>query len=96
MIDFYQSKRNYSEPWKWLMAALKDGRVRHGGHPVLRWMAGNVAVEVDGLDGVMPKKKKSAEKIDGICAMCMALGAWLIGPKEDTSFVYNDRGPLVM
>ena len=75
--------------------ALKDGRLHHGGNPVLRWMAGNVAVEVDGLDGVMPKKKKSSEKIDGICAMCMALGSWLIQPKEDNTNVYDTRGPMI-
>lgn len=81
VLEFYQSKRNYSEPWKWMIAALKDTRLHHNAHPILRWMAGNTAVEIDGLDGVMPKKKKSNEKIDGICAMCMALGAWLIEPK---------------
>jgi phage terminase large subunit-like protein len=82
VCEFFQTKRNFSEPWKWMMAALPDGRLRHGGHAVLRWMAGNTAIEVDGLDGVQPKKKKSAEKIDGICALCMALGAWLVDPEK--------------
>jgi phage terminase large subunit-like protein len=92
VVEFYQSKRNYSEPWKWLMAdGLKAKKLRHGGHPVLEWMAGNTCVEVDGLDGVMPKKKRSAEKIDGICAMCMGLGAWLIDPDKGAS-VYEERG----
>jgi len=87
VVEFYQSKRNYSEPWKWLMAdGLKAKKLRHGGHPVLRWMAGNTAAEVDGLDGVMPKKKRSSEKIDGICAMCMALGAWLTDPDKTGRF----------
>lgn len=83
VLEFYQSKRTYSEPWKWLMAdGLQGRKLRHGNHPVLTWMAGNTAAEVDGLDGVMPKKKKSAEKIDGVCALCMALGAWLTDPDK--------------
>ena len=98
VIEFYQSKRNYSEPWKWMMAALKEGRLLHGGHLVMRWMAGNVAVEIDGLEGVMPKKKKSAEKIDGICAQCMGIGAWLSDPDPDTNGrnVYDTRLPLIL
>jgi phage terminase large subunit-like protein len=94
VTSFGQNKRNFTEPWKWLMAALVSKKLLHGGHPVLRWMAGNVAVEVDGLEGVMPKKMKSAEKIDGICALGMALGAWMTDPDR------NEGGgigaPLVM
>jgi phage terminase large subunit-like protein len=89
-VSFHQNKGNYSEPWKWLMAnGLQAGQFRHGGHPVLRWMAGNTASEVDGLDGVMPKKKKSAEKIDGVCAAAMAIGVWLNDPNKPT---LNDAG----
>lgn len=84
MKEFAQNKRNYSEPWKWLMAVgLAAKMLRHGGHAVLKWMAGNTAVEVDGVDGVMPKKTKSAEKIDGITALCMAIGVWLTDPDKD-------------
>lgn len=82
--EFRQRKSNYTEPWKWLMAeGLKAKKLRHGGNAVLKWMAGNVAVEVDGMEGVMPKKTKSAEKIDGIAALCMAIGVWLADPDKD-------------
>lgn len=84
VVEFTQNKRNYTEPWKWLMSeGLANCSFRHGGNPVMRWMAGNVAVEVDGIDQVMPKKKRSLEKIDGICALGMALGAWLRSKATD-------------
>ncbi len=80
VVEFVQSKRNYNEPCRFLESLLKDGKIRHGGHRVLRWMASNVAAELDGLGQMMPKKKKSAEKIDGICAVTMALGRALVAP----------------
>ena len=45
----------------------------HGGHPVLRWMAGNVSIDTDATGNWKPSKKKSIEKIDGIVALIMAI-----------------------
>lgn len=45
----------------------------HGGHPVLKWMASNVAI-VTGRDGdILAIKDKSADRIDGIVALAIAL-----------------------
>lgn len=52
----------------------KMGRLRHGGNPVLRWMADNVVLRQDGEGRVKPDKRKSSEKIDGVVALVMALG----------------------
>lgn len=49
---------------------------RHGGHPVLRWMASVVEVKNDGLDNIRPVKpdrQKSVARIDGIQAAVTAL-----------------------
>ncbi len=44
----------------------------HGNHPVLKWMASNVAI-VRGRDGdILAIKDKSADRIDGIAALAMA------------------------
>ncbi len=92
--EFFQSMRNYTEPWKWLMSeGLANGKIRHGGNKALRWMAGNVAVEVNGLDQVMPRKKRSLEKIDGICALAMAIGAWLA---DATASSYYNPEPVIL
>jgi phage terminase large subunit-like protein len=87
VTEFWQSPRNYTAPWQWLTSeGLGNRKLVHNGGDATRWMAGNVAVEVNGVDQVMPKKKKSAEKIDGICATCMSIGAWLMS---------NDQGGVV-
>lgn len=81
--EFLQNKRFYTPPWKWLMAhGIKAKRLRVARNAVMRWMAGNVTVEVDGVGAVMPKKGKSKEKIDGITALLMGLSAWLADPNK--------------
>lgn len=62
-------------PSKELERLLGERRLRHGGHPVLRWMADNVTVTSDSNGNIKPDKKKSTEKIDGIVALVMALAA---------------------
>ncbi len=62
-----------SAPTKEFDKLIAGGLIRHGGHPVLRWMAGNVAIEQDAAGNVKPSKKKSTEKIDGIVALIMAV-----------------------
>lgn len=73
VIEFWQTQKNYNEPCRLLETLLKTGRLRHGGNKVLRWMASNAATDENGLGLIMPKKKRSTEKIDGICALTMAL-----------------------
>ena len=60
---------------KEFQARLKDGRLRHGDHPVLSWMAANVAVFTDRSGNIRPVKPKpdSPKKVDGIVAAVMAL-----------------------
>lgn len=95
--EFRQNSRNYSVPWKWLVAdGLKSKQLRQAGNPIARWMAGHVVIEVDGADGVMPRKKKSKEKIDGITALCMALAAYLEDPRKESGNVYDTRVPIIM
>src|SRR5262249_9107910 len=97
LVEFRQNMASYSIPWRWLVAdGLKGKKLAHDGNPVARWMAGHVAIEVNGTDGVMPRKRKSTEKIDGITALCMGLAAWLADPKDETGNVYDGREPLVI
>ena len=53
------------------------GKLLHGGHPVLAWQAGNVAIQQDTAAGnIKPSKAKSTERIDGIVALVMAIGIY--------------------
>ena len=62
-----------SPPAKELFRLVKDQKLMHGGHPVLRWMMENVYIEMDAAGNIKPNKKRSAEKIDGVVATIMAL-----------------------
>ena len=54
--------------------ALLAGRVRHGGHPVLRWNFANAVIDTGPTgDTARFNKVKSAEKIDGAFAAAMAI-----------------------
>jgi phage terminase large subunit-like protein len=89
MIGFGQGFASMSGPTKELLRIVLDGRLRHGGHKVLRWMADNVVVSTDPAGNVKPNKQKSREKIDGIVAGIMALDRALRNQS-----VYDSRGML--
>jgi phage terminase large subunit-like protein len=72
-VPLGQGFASLSAPAKELDKLILGGNLRHGGHPVLRWMAGNVAIEQDAAGNIKPSKKKSTEKIDGIVALVMAI-----------------------
>lgn len=73
MVAFGQGFASMNWPTKKLEELVLSGRLAHGGHPVLRWMAANVSIEKDAADNWKPSKKKSRERIDGIVALIMAL-----------------------
>jgi phage terminase large subunit-like protein len=81
MVPIGQGYLSLSAPTKEWLARIAAGRVRHGGHPVLRWMAANLVVEQDAAGNLKPSKAKSTEKIDGQVAAIMAL-ARLTAPHE--------------
>lgn len=65
-------------------------RLRHGGHPILRWMASGCVEYRDTNDNVRPVKKRSTTRIDGIVAAIMALSRWMAA--KPTGSVYSERG----
>ncbi len=74
MVEYRQGYVTMNEPTKLLLRLLADGRLRHGGNPVLRWMAANLAGRSDPAGNLKPDKEKSADKIDGMVSLIMALG----------------------
>jgi phage terminase large subunit-like protein len=54
--------------------------MRHGGNPVMRWMASVTEVKNDGLDNIRPSKpdrRKSSKRIDGVQAAITGMDGWL-------------------
>ena len=80
-------------PTKAFEALVIGKKLIHGGNPVLRWMAGNVAVLTDPAGNLKPAKDKSTEKIDGIVAAIMGLA---MATGEDETSVYEERGILTV
>lgn len=73
---------------------LLEKKLHHGGHPVLRWMANNVAVREDPAGNKKPDKSSSQGKIDGIVAMLLALDR--VMRQQTTTSVYETRGLLTV
>lgn len=96
VVPFGQGFKDMSPPTKEFYKLLMEGRIIHGGHPVMRWMAGNVVVDTDPAGNIKPTKVKSPEKIDGIVAAIMALDRCTRNEGQQGS-VYDDpdRGLLV-
>lgn len=51
-----------------------DGRLRHGGNPLLKWCLSNVAVTTDPAGARKPAKDRSRGRIDPLVAAIMACG----------------------
>ena len=94
MIAFGQGYASMSAPTKKLEEVVLAGRLRHGAHPVLRWMAGNVSIEQDAADNWKPSKKKSCERIDGVVALIMGLD--LASRTIETESIYSTPGNLML
>lgn len=91
MVEFGQGFMSMGAPTAELLRMVKAGELQHGGNPVLRWMASNLSVLTDAAGNLKPDKEHSAEKIDGITAICNALGRAMVQPKPEAS-PYSERG----
>lgn len=92
MVDFGQGFASMTAPCKELLRLVTTGKLHHGSHPVLRWMASNCAGESDAAENLKLNKKKSSEKIDGIVATVMGLALAMIRPEETS--VYSTYGEM--
>lgn len=90
-----QGTRNLNESTKAFLDMVVAGTLRHGGHPVLRWMASNLVVRTDAAGNKMPDKERSIEKIDGISALIVALYCAHRTPAPRAS-IYTVRGARMM
>jgi phage terminase large subunit-like protein len=66
-------------------------RIRHGGNPVTLWNFDNLAVDMDPAGNVKPSKANSADKIDGVSAICDAMSEAMAAPEPKKS-AYESGG----
>lgn len=82
MIEMRQGHATLGAPTKELERLVFAGKIEHGGHPVLAWMAGHCTVRFDPNLNYVPDKKSSLDKIDGIAAGVMGIGLAIAGGEE--------------
>ncbi len=80
-LQFIQGTKSYHPCISALDVAYGGGKLAHGGDPVLSWCASNLVLKTDDNLNKAPSKKRSAEKIDDICALYMAIG---VGMNEES------------
>lgn len=86
MVEFVQGTKSYHPAMQELERLYIGGNLAHGGDPVLTWCASNLIARRDVNMSMAPDKKKSAEKIDDMTALLMAVGVSLT---PDDSDVFN-------
>lgn len=84
MIEFIQGPKSYHPAMQDLERHYMSGKLAHGGDPVLNWCASNVVARRDVNLNMAPDRKNSADKIDDMSALLMAVGI-SIQPEIETS-----------
>jgi phage terminase large subunit-like protein len=95
VLEMPQTHASFAEPMRAFERLVHAGQLHHGGHPMLRWMAEDTLVRVDGNGDMRPDRARSREKIDGIVASIMAIDAAIRQPTpkapEFQMMVYGGR-----
>lgn len=80
MVKIPQTAQYLSPATKLLETLTIEHRLRHGGDPVLTWMASSLDVTRDrkgNIVPVKPQRDRSSARIDGMATLVMALACWL-------------------
>jgi len=85
MEPMTQNIKQMSTPTKEFEKMIWGKRIRHNGHPVMRWQMSNVMIKRDANENYKICKDKSTEKVDGPVAFTMAVAAWMKYGKEKES-----------
>ena len=76
IVPMGQGFASMNAPTQELLKLVLEQKLRHGGNPVLRWMADCMTVKQDpagNIKPVKPDRRKSSKRIDGIVALIMAI-----------------------
>ena len=82
IAPFGQGFVSMSAPTKQLEILARQGKIWHDGDPVLRWAISNVELKVDPAGNIKADKGHSADKIDPVVALVMAIGEHLKSEPE--------------
>lgn len=97
VIEWGQGYVSMSPASKAFERLILAGRLVHGGHPVLAWQIDNAVIDRDPADNIKPTKSRSTDRIDGVVATIMALGAATsTDAAPSPPSVYESRGVLTL
>ena len=82
--------KGMSPPTKQLEGDIMSGRIRHGGHPVLRWNIRNSVIKADNNENIKIVKDNPKQRVDGAVALVMAEAGYDAYSKGETGG--NDWG----
>jgi len=74
LVEFGQGFQSFSPALDVLEAELLNGRIAHGGNPLLTWCAANAVTAKDPAGNRKLDKQKATGRIDGLVALAMAMG----------------------
>jgi len=83
VYQYTAQMKDMSPGTKELGKLLTQKKVRHGGHPVLRWMAANMAVKTDANQDMRPDKEMSRGQFAGIEGLIVGISRWAAAKGED-------------
>lgn len=95
MVEFVQGTRSYHPAMQEVERLYLSGQLAHGGDPVLAWCASNVVPRRDVNLSMAPDKKRSADKIDDMTALLMAVGL-MLAQEVDPFDVDAAAEPLIL
>ena len=87
VVPFGQGFISMASPTAEIERLLLARLINHGSNPVLAWNASNCVIRSDPAGNMKIDKSKSAEKVDGMVALAMALGRASI-EKENTPDIF--------
>ena len=90
MVEYRQTVQNMSEPMKQLEAMVLEKTLTHAACPVLGWMMSNVVAHVDAKENIYPRKEFPQNKIDGVVALIVALGRYLLNEQASDLSAWLD------
>lgn len=95
LVEHGQGFKDMAPAWDAFETELLEGKLKHGGNPVMRWQASNCVVQKDEAGNRKPDKRRSNDKIDGIVTLVMAIGL-SARAKPLAESVYEDRGIMTV
>ncbi|HLF12785.1 MAG TPA: terminase TerL endonuclease subunit, partial [Gammaproteobacteria bacterium] len=75
LVPFGQGFKDMSPALDSLESELLNGRIRHGGNPIMTMCAANAVIDTDAAGNRKLNKAKSTGRIDGMVALAMTMNS---------------------